>query len=164
MEEALQHETTTQRIGLSPASPGNHPSDGPKTGDALTFKMDHSSGADHDQNAERFGAAEPYADALMHFRQRYVSDGGTNHKFQSLHFRKNDRRELVEAVLLGNDVPPTEMVKALLIIAFRLRNNLFHGLDPPPVKWSAVMIRKRRIENGQQATEAGRDCLEVAAG
>lgn len=36
--------------------------------------------------------------------------------------------------------------------------------DPPPVKWSAVMIRKRRIENGQQATEAGRDCLEVAAG
>src|SRR5690606_1580463 len=46
MEEALQHETTTQRIGLSPASPGNHPSDGPKTGDALTFKMDHSSGAD----------------------------------------------------------------------------------------------------------------------
>src|SRR5690606_10551448 len=44
---ALQHETTTQRIGLSPASPGNHPSDGPKTGDALTFKMDHSSGADH---------------------------------------------------------------------------------------------------------------------
>src|SRR5690606_37306845 len=46
MEEALQHETTTQRIGLSPASPGNHPSDGPKTGDALTFKMDNSSGAD----------------------------------------------------------------------------------------------------------------------
>jgi len=37
-------------------------------------------------------------------------------------------------------------------------------VDPPPVKWSAVMIRKRRIENGQQATEAGRDCLEVAAG
>lgn len=26
------------------------------------------------------------------------------------------------------------------------------------------MIRKRRIENGKQATEAGRDCLEVAAG
>lgn len=87
-----------------------------------------------DQNAEHFGAAEPYADALMHFRQRYVSDGGTNHKFQSLHFRRNDRRELVEAVLLGNDVPPTEMAKALLIIAFRLRNNLFHGL-----KWAYEM-------------------------
>lgn len=35
---------------------------------------------------------------------------------------------------------------------------------PPPVKWSAVMIRKRRIENGKQASEAERDCLEVAAG
>src|SRR5690606_24068088 len=40
----------------------------------------------------------------------------------------------------------------------------WRSIDPPPVKWSAVMIRKRRIENGQQATEAGRDCLEVAAG
>lgn len=40
------------------------------------------------------------------------------------------------------------------------------GIDtgPPPLKWSAVMFRKRRIENGKQTTEAGRDCLEVAAG
>ncbi|RWR04387.1 hypothetical protein D2T33_21120 [Sinirhodobacter populi] len=38
------------------------------------------------------------------------------------------------------------------------------GRDPPPLKWSAVMFRKRRIENGKQAAEAGRDCLEVAAG
>ena len=36
--------------------------------------------------------------------------------------------------------------------------------DPPPLEWSAVMIRKRRIENGKQASEAGRDCVEVAAG
>ena len=35
---------------------------------------------------------------------------------------------------------------------------------PPPLKWSAVMFRKRRIENGKHATEAGRDWLEVAAG
>lgn len=36
--------------------------------------------------------------------------------------------------------------------------------DPPPLKWSAVMFRKRRIENGKQATEGGRDCLEVTSG
>ena len=36
--------------------------------------------------------------------------------------------------------------------------------DPPPVKWSAVMVRKRRIKDGEQATEAGRDCVEAAAG
>ncbi|WP_210245022.1 hypothetical protein, partial [Mesorhizobium sp. J18] len=57
-----------------PASPGNHPSDGPKTGDALTFKMDHSSGADHgDLLLDRaialvlkvmsLAAQEPYAGA-----------------------------------------------------------------------------------------------------
>ena len=87
-----------------------------------------------DQNAEYFGAAEPFANSLSYFRQRYVSDGATNHKFQSLHFRERDRRELVEAVLLENDVRPTETVKALLIIAFRLRNNLFHG-----IKWAYGM-------------------------
>ena len=46
MEEALQHETTTQRIGLSPTGPGSHRPDGPKADDALAFKMGHSSGAD----------------------------------------------------------------------------------------------------------------------
>src|SRR5690606_8209484 len=72
MEEALQHETTTQRIGLSPASPGNHPSDGPKTGDALTFKMDHSSGADHggldDHTVERMSLATVHH--LLQLEQR----------------------------------------------------------------------------------------------
>ena len=32
---------------LPPTSPGNHHSDGPQAGHALTFKLDHSSGADH---------------------------------------------------------------------------------------------------------------------
>jgi len=64
---------------------------------------------------------------------------------------------------------PTSYIADLLRVpqrSFRLQEQQeYSGLgDPPPVKWSAVMIRKRRIENGQQATEAGRDCLEVAAG
>ena len=50
MEEALQHETTTQRIGLPPTGPGNHRPDGPEAADALTFKSDHSGGADHAQD------------------------------------------------------------------------------------------------------------------
>lgn len=56
-------------------------------------------------------------------------------------------------------------------IVIMLRSLKMHGmaqavtdLGPPPLKWSAVMFRKRRIENGKQTTEAGRDCLEVAAG
>lgn len=37
-------------------------------------------------------------------------------------------------------------------------------LDPPPLKWSAPIVRKRRIRNGNQATQTGRDCHEAAAG
>ena len=35
--------------------------------------------------------------------------------------------------------------------------------EPPHLNWSTAMFRKRRNENGEQATEAGRDCLEVTA-
>jgi len=96
-----------------------------------------------DGNVASFGSAEPFGDALAYFRQRYVSDGQTNHKFESLHFRRNDRRELVEAVLLGHESTATEIVTALLIIVFRLRNNLFHG-----IKWAYEMRdQQRNFEN-----------------
>lgn len=96
-----------------------------------------------DENAASFGSAEPFGDALAYFRQRYVSDGRTNHKFESLHFRRNDRRELVEAVLLGHEATAIEIVTALLIIVFRLRNNLFHG-----IKWAYEMRdQQRNFEN-----------------
>jgi transposase InsO family protein len=47
MEETLQHEEAAQCVGLPPASPGNHRSDGTQAGHALTFKPDHSMGAPH---------------------------------------------------------------------------------------------------------------------
>ena len=53
MEETLQHETTTQRIGLPPSGPPNHRPDGPKAGHALTIKLDHSRGADHCGQAQK---------------------------------------------------------------------------------------------------------------
>ena len=31
--------------------------------------------------------------------------------------------------------------------------------EPPPLNWSSAMFRKRRTENGEQATEAGRDWI-----
>ena len=36
--------------------------------------------------------------------------------------------------------------------------------EPPPLKWSAPMFRKRRTRNGKQAPQARRDCHEVTAG
>ena len=35
--------------------------------------------------------------------------------------------------------------------------------EPPHFYWSMSMFRKRRTDNVEQATEAGRDCLEVKA-
>ena len=36
--------------------------------------------------------------------------------------------------------------------------------DPPPVNWSTVYFNERRIKDGDEATQTGRDCLEAAAG
>jgi hypothetical protein len=46
MEEALEHAETAQFIGLPTASPRSNRYDGDKAGHALTFKLDHSMGAD----------------------------------------------------------------------------------------------------------------------
>jgi len=58
MEETLQHQETAQCFGLPPTSPGNHRSDGNQAGYALTFKLDHSTGADqsHHRDITTFSA------------------------------------------------------------------------------------------------------------
>lgn len=57
--------------------------------------------------------------SLMHIcnivKQRFVTNGNLNPRFPYLHFRQNDRRSLVEDVLLGINMNNNE-------------NNLFHGL------------------------------------
>lgn len=66
--------------------------------------------------------------SLNYFNSRYIDNGVTNERFEQLNFRNNDRRELVENVLLGNNVEISNIVIALTIIVYRYRNNLFHGL------------------------------------
>jgi hypothetical protein len=53
MEETLQHEETTQCIGISTTGLGDHRSHGPIADHALTFKLDHSSGAGHSEKASK---------------------------------------------------------------------------------------------------------------
>lgn len=36
-------------------------------------------------------------------------------------------------------------------------------IDPPPLNWSTVYFSKRRIEDGNQTTQTGRNCLEAAS-
>jgi hypothetical protein len=73
---------------------------------------------------------EPLSPAIEYFCKRYF-DGDLTYAFQELHLRSNDHRALVEKVVQGRSSDDAEILSAILIIVFRLRNNLFHG-----VKWS----------------------------
>ena len=64
---------------------------------------------------------------LSYFRERYFRNGTATSHFYDLRFRQNDRLDLVEAVLKGENTNRSDCIAALLIIVFRLRNNLFHG-------------------------------------
>ena len=62
-----------------------------------------------------------------YFQKRYTTKGKINELFNQLRFGKSDRKVFVKTVL-ENDAPLiNDVLKALLIIAYRLRNNLFHG-------------------------------------
>jgi len=80
-----------------------------------------------------------FSPILHHFTNRYVEDSQLNHKFEALRLRNHDRRTDVEGVLLGEKEQSKEIVKALLIIVYRLRNNLFHGN-----KWGDEMRDQQR--------------------
>lgn len=72
--------------------------------------------------------AQTLDECLSFWRFRYRTPGGFGHRFEDLHFRTGDRRAHVEAVLQDATADPKEKVLALMIIIYRLRNNLFHGL------------------------------------
>lgn len=67
-------------------------------------------------------------DCLAFWRFRYKTPTGFDEHFAGLHFRNGDRRDHVERVLCDALNDPTAKMLALMIIVYRLRNNLFHGL------------------------------------
>jgi hypothetical protein len=74
--------------------------------------------------------AVAFDEELAYFRNRYYADGDFTNRFRHLHFRRPDREALVRAVIDSSDNNPSSRMAAVLIIVFRYRNNLFHG-----VKW-----------------------------
>jgi hypothetical protein len=67
-------------------------------------------------------------DAVRFWAARYLTGAEFNHLFQGLRFRPNDCRGHVEAVLRKEKTDPRSKLLAAMIIIYRLRNNLFHGL------------------------------------
>lgn len=72
--------------------------------------------------------SQKLAECLVFWRMRYGTPGGFSENFHGLNFRAGDRKPHVEAVLSSEGGQPEDQLLALMIIVYRLRNNLFHGL------------------------------------
>jgi len=96
----------------------------------------------------------PFEESLAYFRARYVANGEPTQLFDGLALRNNHMPALVFSVLKGENTNVADSVAALLIVVFRLRNNLFHG-----VKWDYGIGGQR--ENFTHANAALMSALET---
>lgn len=81
-----------------------------------------------------------FAEPLAYFRDRYWRDGDFTPEYNGLHTGKYNpaNRKLVIDALSSHPQLPEDTLAGLLLVVYRLRNNLFHG-----VKW-AYGIRGQR--------------------
>ena len=68
---------------------------------------------------------------LSYFQSRYYADGAFTEHYHHLNLGKADRCDLVERVLKHETKSLDDVAAALLIVVYRFRNNLLHG-----VKWA----------------------------
>ena len=73
-----------------------------------------------------------FTDYINYFSNRYFNaNGDKTYSIEGLKFRDNANdqtaKSLVEAVLSHQQQNPVEIMKAMLFIVYRFRNNLFHG-------------------------------------
>ena len=99
-------------------------------------------------------AADTFGQEVAYFRDRYFADGEFTYHFTHLHLRRSDAPALVKKVLAGEATEPEEISAAVLIIVYRFRNNLFHG-----VKWSYEL--QGQLENFTHANAALMQAIEL---
>lgn len=97
---------------------------------------------------------QTFEDHLDYFRNRYFANGNFTHHFPRLHLRDNDNPELVKAVLRGESNDLIEVTAAVLILIYRFRNNLFHGL-----KWEYEI--RGQLDNFSHANSVLMKALEL---
>lgn len=69
-----------------------------------------------------------FSKELKYFQNRYITEGHANHRFAFLYFRNKKSEQFCKDVLLGNITELNEIILGLVLIVYRLRNNLFHGV------------------------------------
>ena len=77
---------------------------------------------------QRVQLLDEVREGVRFWTRRYRTGACFNSRFYDLEFRTNDREELVKAVLAGTQIDARSQLLAAMIIVYRLRNNLFHGL------------------------------------
>lgn len=78
-------------------------------------------------NNEKRIYPEVYEEALAYFRNRYCVNGEITYHFEYLNLRPSDSPELVTNVIKGRNDEPRDSMLCVLMIVWRLKNNLFHG-------------------------------------
>ena len=99
----------------------------------------------------------PFRSAIEHFRQRYYDGQNFTLAFKHLNLRSGDNRHLVEALVSGGAIDEAETLAGLLIIIYRLRNNLFHG-----IKWAYGI--QRQLDNFRHANHSLMAVMELHEG
>ena len=99
-------------------------------------------------------AVESFGPELVYFQNRYYADGDFTYHFDQLRLRRADQPDLVKRVLKNEAADFAEVAAALLIIVYRFRNNLLHG-----VKW-AYEIRGQ-FENFRHANAVLMQAIEL---
>jgi hypothetical protein len=72
--------------------------------------------------------AKTIEQVFAYLQNRYVTEEGTNERFNYLNLRKSDRPGFVKEVLLAKDNSLKAMTIVTGIVIYRFRSNLFHGL------------------------------------
>ena len=109
----------------------------------------------HEWTAQGKLSTQQFALELQYFRGRYFENGDPTQYFADLNLRNNDNPTMVRAVLDGTNNDPADCVAALLIVVYRLRNNLFHG-----VKWAYGI--EGQVENFMHANAVLMSVITVA--
>ncbi len=68
-----------------------------------------------------------FDEQLAFWTNRYIEKGATNERFEKLGFSYEPHKNLVTSVLLCEQTDISKVNHAILLIVYRLRNNLFHG-------------------------------------
>jgi hypothetical protein len=96
-----------------------------------------------------------FAPHITYFRERYFQDSHETPHFVHLHLRANDMIPLVRSVLQGKSEGLAEDSAVALIVVYRFRNNLFHG-----IKWSYAL--QGQLANFLHANMALMKALELS--